>query len=83
MKMKKHIEVGLLLSTITASGLALADCPHTMSTQLLEDCIVYEDAGTTFPPEDYAHMDLYSNWLEEQQPSGQKREIGMSSFEAQ
>lgn len=65
MKMEKCIEVGLILFTITASGLALADCDNTMSSQLLEDCIVHEGAGSIFPPEDYTHMDLYNSWLDD------------------
>jgi len=67
MTMTKHAQVGLFIFTITASGLAMADCPGAMPLQLLEDCIVYEDAGHGFPTSDYAHMDLYNNWMEAQQ----------------
>jgi hypothetical protein len=44
----------------------MADCPNAMPLQLLTDCIVYEDAGQSFPTSDYAHMDLYSSWIEAQ-----------------
>ena len=66
MKMTKHAGIALFLFTITASGLAMADCPNAMPVQLLEDCIVYEDAGHSFPTSDYAHMDLYQNWINTQ-----------------
>jgi hypothetical protein len=45
MEMMNCAEVGLFLFTITASGLALANCPGSMPEQLLNDCIVYEGAG--------------------------------------
>jgi hypothetical protein len=61
--MKEHAKVGLFVSAITASGLALADCPNTMPSQLLQDCIIYEGAGSMFPTEDYANMELYNEWL--------------------
>jgi hypothetical protein len=67
MKMTKQAKVGLFIFTITASGLALADCPNTMSEQLLTDCIVNEGAGRSFPPGDYANIDLYKNWMAAQQ----------------
>ena len=65
--MKGHTQVGLFVYAITASGLALADCPKTMPSQLLQDCITYEGAGSTFPTSDYAIMDLYNKWQNEQQ----------------
>jgi hypothetical protein len=68
MEMTKHAEVGLFLFALTASGLALADCPRTMPVQLLEDCIVYEGAGSSFPPSDYVYIDQYQDWLKTQQP---------------
>ena len=68
MEMMNCAEVGLFLFTITASGLALANCPGSMPEQLLEDCIVYEGAGANFPTSDYAHMDQYQDWLKTQQP---------------
>ena len=61
--------VGLLVVALTASGLSLADCPKTMPLQLLEDCIVNENAGHSFPPSDYGHMDLYREWLKTRQSS--------------
>jgi hypothetical protein len=69
MELTKHAETGLFLFAITASGLAVADCPPSMPEQLLEDCIVYEGAGSTFPTSDYAYMDRYRNWLQTQQPT--------------
>jgi hypothetical protein len=73
MKMTKQAEVGLLVFTITGSGLAMADCPNTMPEQLQSDCIVYEGAGSSFPTNDYAHMDQYKNWLKTQQPDQQNK----------
>ena len=64
----KHAQAGLLLVAITARGLVLATCPGSMPEQLLEDCIVYEGAGASFPTSDYAHMDQYQVWLKTQQP---------------
>ena len=68
MEMMNCAEVGLFLFTTTASGLALANCPGSMPEQLLNDCIVYEGAGSSFPTSDYAHMDQYQDWLKTQQP---------------
>jgi len=68
MEMMKCAEVGLFLFTITASGLALANCPGSMPEQLLNDCIVYEGAGSSFPTSDYAYMDHYQDWLNTQRP---------------
>jgi hypothetical protein len=65
--MKKHAQVGLFVFTITASGLALADCPVSMPEQLLVDCITYEGSGSTFPTSDYAHMAMYNDWQKAQQ----------------
>jgi len=62
MKMTKKTAVGLFIFTITASGLAMANCPGSMPEQLLEDCIVNEGAGANFPTSDYAHMALYEEW---------------------
>jgi len=67
--LKKCGYVGLLVLTMTGSGLSLADCPNTMPLQLLEDCITYENAGHSFPTGDYAHMDQYQEWLRSQQPT--------------
>ena len=64
--MKERAKVGLFVFAITASGLALADCPNKMPSELLQDCITYEGAGSTFPTSDYAHKDLYNVWLKEQ-----------------
>jgi hypothetical protein len=83
MKMKQYSGIIVLVSTISASGLALADCPSTMPNQLLEDCIVYEDAGSIFPTDDYAYMDLYRSWLEKQQPDAQKKPAIVTSAKKQ
>jgi hypothetical protein len=68
MEMVKHAQVCLIVFTITASGLALADCPTTMPNQLLQDCIVSEGAGYSFPTNEYAHLDQYRDWLKTQRP---------------
>jgi hypothetical protein len=67
MKMTKQAEVGLFIFTITASGLAMADCPNTMPEQLLTDCTVNEGAGYSFPPSNYVYMDVYQDWGKTQQ----------------
>ena len=76
--MKRHTQVGLFVCAITASGLALADCPKTMPSQLLQDCITYEGAGSTFPTSDYANMDLYNKWQNEQQSGSTNQLTGES-----
>lgn len=68
MEMMKRAQIGLFVFAITVSGLVLAECPDTMSEQLLEDCVVYEGAGSSFPTSDYAHMDQYQDWLKTHQP---------------
>jgi len=72
MKMTKQAEVVLLIFTSTASGLAITDCPNNLPVQLLENCIVYEDAGHSFPPNDYMNMDIYQNWVAAQQTEQKK-----------
>jgi len=79
--MDKKVRVGLFLCGIVSSSLALADCPNTMPPGLLQDCIVYEGAGSTFPTSDYAHMDLYNDWLLEQRPTEKNRQAEISSLE--
>ena len=76
--MKGYTQVGLFVCAITASGLTLADCPKTMPSQLLQDCITYEGAGSTFPTSDYANMDLYNKWQNEQQ-SGSTNQLTRES----
>ena len=66
MKRMKRTQIAIFVTAITASGLALADCPETMPMQLLQDCIVYEGAGSNFPSDDYAYLDKYNEWLAEQ-----------------
>jgi len=78
----KHAQVGLFVFAITASGLVLADCLDTMPSQLLQDCIVYEGAGSTFPTSDYAHMNTYNDWLiEQQRTAANNRKAEISSME--
>lgn len=64
--MKKSVNIGLLVLMLTGSGLSWADCPNSMPQQLLQDCIVYEGAGATFPSSDYAYMDEYIQWINAQ-----------------
>jgi hypothetical protein len=75
--MKKHAQIGLFVFTITASGLALADCPVSMPERLLSDCITYEGSGSTFPTSDYTYMELYNEWLKEQQPTGRRLKVAL------
>jgi len=80
--MKENARLGLCIFAITASGLALADCPSTMPSQLLQDCITYEGAGSTFPTSDYAHMNMYNDWLKGQQRTATRnRQAEISSME--
>ena len=79
--MDKKVPIGLFLCGIASGSLALADCPDTMPSQLLQDCIVYEGAGSTFPTEDYAHMDLYNVWSKEQQTTAKDRQGEFSAME--
>ena len=69
METMKHAQVGLFLFTITASGLALANCPGSMPVQLLEDCIVVESSGSSYPNSTYANMEQYQAWLKTQPPT--------------
>jgi len=79
--MDKKVPIGLFLCGIASGSLALADCPDTMPSQLLQDCIVYEGAGSTFPTEDYAHMDLYNEWSRKQQTTAKARQAEFSAIE--
>ena len=69
--MSKVHGVAVFLCGIAISGLAMAECPHTMPLQLLEDCIVYENAETDFPPSDYANLALYKEWMEKQKSTAE------------
>jgi len=80
MEIMKHAQ-GIFLFAITASGLVLADCLDTMPSQLLQDCIVYEGAGSTFPTEDYAQLDLYNEWSRKQQTTAKARQGEFSAME--
>jgi hypothetical protein len=79
--MTRKVPIGLFLCGIASGSLALADCPDTMPSQLLQDCIVYEGAGSTFPTEDYAHMDLYNEWSRKQQTTAKARQAEFSAIE--
>jgi hypothetical protein len=79
--MTRKVPIGLFLCGIASGSLALADCPDTMPSQLLQDCIVYEGAGSTFPTKDYAHMDLYNEWLRKQQTTEEARQAEFSAME--
>jgi hypothetical protein len=68
MKIKRAV-AGIQVFTMVSGGVALADCPHNMPTQLLEDCLIYDSEGESFPSDDYAHMDEYHAWLKTQQPT--------------
>jgi len=83
--MNKTVWINLFLCGIVTGSPALADCHKTMPSRLLQDCIVYESAGSgpSFPAEDYAHMDLYTDWLKEQQPTAKTRKETISSMEKQ
>jgi hypothetical protein len=64
--MKTHNRI-FFICAIGMSNVVIADCPDTMPGQLLEDCIVAEGSGSTFPNSTYAHMDEYQEWLKTQQ----------------
>ena len=79
--MKQQAKVGLFVFAITASGLALADCPNSMPPQLLQDCITYEGAGSVFPTDDYAHIELYNDWMKDQQSTSNNLRAEISPME--
>lgn len=51
------------ITGLTLAGLAQADCPADMPTQLLDDCIVVEASGSSFPNPTYAYKADYEAWL--------------------
>ena len=65
----KHAVVGIYVFTMGLSGMALADCPDNLPTQLLQDCLIYDSEGESFPADDYAYLDEYQAWLKTQQPT--------------
>jgi hypothetical protein len=79
--MTRKVPIGLFLCGIASGSLAFEDCTRTMPSQLLLDCIVYEGAGSTFPTEDYAHMDLYNEWSRKQQTTAKARQAEISAME--
>jgi gas vesicle protein len=60
---KEKILLGVFVGGMVTSGAALSDCPSDMPKQLREDCIVYEGAGASFPTSDYAHINMYKEWI--------------------
>ena len=70
--MNKKARIVLFLCGIATSSLAMADCPNTMPEQLIEDCIVNENAGHSFPPSGYVYMDMYQEWVKAQQTETKK-----------
>ena len=79
--MKKYAQAGICVYTILMSDLLMAECPQSMPQTVLEDCITYERAGSTFPTSDYARLDMYNEWLNEQRSTAKDRQVGMSSME--
>jgi hypothetical protein len=69
----KHAAVGIYIFTMASAGVVLADCPHNLPEKLLEDCLIYDSEGQTFPADDYAYMDEYQAWLKTQQPEAQTK----------
>ena len=69
----RRVAVGLYVFMTGSGGLALADCPHNLPEKLLEDCLIYDTEGETFPADDYAHMDEYQAWLKKQDSEGQSK----------
>ena len=63
----KHAAVGIYIFSMASGGVVLADCPHNLPVKLLEDCLIYDSEGETFPADDYAYMDEYQAWLKTQQ----------------
>ncbi len=66
--MKTYTRICLFVCMTGMSNVLMADCPDTMPVQLLEDCIVAEGSGSSFPNSTYANMELYQDWLKTQQP---------------
>jgi hypothetical protein len=65
----KHAVIGIYVFTMGSGGVAVADCPHNLPTQLLKDCLIYDSEEESFPSDDYAHMDEYQTWLKTQKPA--------------
>jgi len=82
--MNRTVRTGMFFYGIVASHLVMADCINTMPEKLMKDCIVYEDAGTSFPPSDYAHMNQYQDWMKTQQTKQAQRahEEGSAGLES-
>jgi len=78
MKINRAV-VGVYVFTLVSGGVALADCPRSMPTQLLEDCLIYDSEGETFPADDYAHMDEYQAWIKTQAPESQPSHPNIAS----
>ena len=70
--MKKMIGHLALVLTATGTAPALAQCPASLPSQLYEDCIIVEGAGTNFPNPGYAYQEQYLEW-ERQQLAKEKR----------
>ena len=79
--MNRQVYAGSLLYGILASSLAMADCANKMPVQLLEDCLVYEGAGYSFPPDEYVNIDIYQNWMASQQITWQQRRLNYPTIE--
>ena len=69
----KHAAVVICIFTMASGGVVLADCPINLPEKLLEDCLIYDSEGETFPADDYAYMDEYQAWLMTQQPEAQSK----------
>jgi len=63
----KTLSIKQYILTLTAitlfSGIAKADCPDDMPLNILEDCIVAEGSGGSFPNETYSNLEEYNEWL--------------------
>ncbi len=71
MKAQRDTTRGVCFIAAMFATSANAECPQNLPTQLLEDCIVIEGSGSSFPHPDYAHMAAYKAWLAKQAPSVQ------------
>lgn len=64
----KNLSINKQLLTLTAitlfSGMANADCPDDMPLNIMDDCIVTEGSGSSFPNATYSNLDEYNDWLD-------------------
>lgn len=64
------------VSAALAAGVANASCSIDMPSQFLEDCVVVEGSGNSFPNPTYAYMRQYKAWLAEKSKTVNEADTG-------